>query len=270
MLPTFLIIGAMKGGTTSLFYYLAEHPAVRMASMRESDFFLARRNYGRGIEWYASLFDGPPGPTAFGESSPNYSKRQIFPGVPERMHAAVPDARLIYCVRDPIDRIVSHWVHNVSQGRERRSLADALAHPAGENYILTSRYHYQVEAYLEHWDLDRILIVESRALREDRTSVLGDVFAFIGVDPAYESPAFERLHHVSSIKTRPARMDRFVPSVRLRRMLRPWLPRALAEPVPLEVPELDPATRARLEDALHPDAEALRALTGLPFGGWSV
>lgn len=270
MLPTFLIIGTMKGGTTSLFYYLAEHPRVRMAAMRESDFFVARRNHGKGLEWYESLYEGPEGPTAFGESSPNYAKRQIFPGVPERMHAAVPDARLIYCLRDPIDRIVSHWVHNASQGRERRTLEDALRDPHDSNYVLTSRYHYQIQAYLPYYDIDRILFVDSLDLRSDRKRTLRRTFAFVGVDPDYDSEAFDLLHHESSAKERPARMDRFVPSVRARNALRPILPSYLSAPRPIETPVLSPPVRGRLEDALRPDAEALRAMTGLAFPEWSV
>lgn len=270
MLPTFLIIGAMKGGTTSLFYYLDEHPQVRMASFRESDFFIDRRTYGRGLDWYESLYDGPPGPTLFGESSPNYTKRQIFPGVPERMHAAVPEAKLIYCLRDPIDRIASHWVHNSAHGRERRSFEEALADPAENNYVRTSCYHYQIQAYLPHYDLDRILFVDSNELRAERRATLRRVFAFIGADPGYDSDSFDRLHHVSSIKERPSRLERVVKSVRLRDALRPFMPEYLTEPRPIEDPELSEGARRRLEDTLHPDAEALRSLTGLPFADWAV
>ncbi|MEN8374588.1 MAG: sulfotransferase [Gemmatimonadota bacterium] len=270
MLPTFVIIGTMKGGTTSLFYYLAEHPQVRMASLRESDFFVARRNYGKGLAWYESLYDGPEGPSIFGESSPNYAKRQFFPGVPERMHAAVPNARLVYCLRDPIDRIVSHWVHNVSQGRESASLDDALSDPAENTYVRTSQYHYQIRAFLSYYGLDDVLFVDSNELRSDRRRTLRDVFDFVGADPAFEAPAFDRLHHVSSIKERPARMDRFVPSVRLRKALRPLLPAYLGAPRPIEDAAMSPVVRDRIAGVLHADAEALRSLTGKKFEGWSV
>ena len=270
MLPSFLIIGTMKGGTTSLFYYLDEHPEIRMASMRESDFFIARRNYSRGLDWYAALFGEDDGPRAFGESSPNYTKRQIFPGVAERMHDAVPDARLIYCLRDPIDRIVSHWVHNVSVGRERRDLNEALMDPAESNYVDTSRYHFQIQDYLRFFDEASILYVDSKALRSDRPATLRRAFAFVGVDPDYRSDAFDELHHVSASKERPAPIDRFLPGVRLRKWLRPRLPAALGQPTPIDVPELRSDVRSRLQDVLRPEADAIRSLSGLPLSHWSV
>lgn len=270
MLPTFLIIGTMKGGTTSLFYYLDEHPQIRMASKRESDFFVARRTYGRGLAWYESLYDGPPGPTIFGESSPNYTKRQIFPGVPERMHQEVPEARLIYCLRDPLERVLSHWVHNVAQGRERRPPDEALASPRENNYVLTSCYHFQLQAYLPYYDLDRILLLDSSDLRADRRTTLRRVFEFLGADPGYDSDAFDRVHHVSSVKDRPARIDRFVPSVRVRAALKSVLPRALTERRPIDGAELSAQARRGVEEVLGADADALRALTGLEFPRWSV
>src|SRR5687768_14093660 len=98
MLPTFVIIGAMKCGTTSLHYYLAQHPEICMPQKKETDFFITEINYHRGRGWYESLFAQPAKITAkaCGEASPNYAKTWQFRGVPERMHDLLPQARLIY------------------------------------------------------------------------------------------------------------------------------------------------------------------------------
>jgi hypothetical protein len=150
MLPTFIVIGAMKSGTTSLYYYLSEHPEIGMSSQKETDFFIAENNYERGLTWYESLFDGSS--KARGEASPNYTKGHLFPGVPARMSDVVPEAKLIYLARDPIERLVSHYAGSRAAGREDRALPEALADLDDCNYVQTSRYHRQREPYLAHYD----------------------------------------------------------------------------------------------------------------------
>src|SRR5687768_751449 len=124
MLPTFVIIGAMKCGTTSLHYYLAEHPDVCMSEVKETNFFVAELNYARGLPWYESLF--PRRAAACGEASPVYAATWRFAGIPERMHAVLPRARLIYIVRDPVERMVSQYKHTFARGEEHRTLSVAL------------------------------------------------------------------------------------------------------------------------------------------------
>ncbi|HVM40035.1 MAG TPA: hypothetical protein VM618_04550, partial [Acidimicrobiia bacterium] len=100
-LPDFVIVGSMKSGTTSLFQYLGLHPGVGLPARKELDFFVAHRNWRRGEGWYRSQFAPVADGLVTGESSPNYTMRHLFPGVAERMAAVVPDARLLYVVRDP-------------------------------------------------------------------------------------------------------------------------------------------------------------------------
>ena len=109
MLPTFITIGAMKCGTHSLHQYLDLHPEIAMSQRKELNFFLTEAKFAQGLEWYSAQIAGNG--TARGESSPNYSKCHMFPGVAERMHATLPDIKLIYLVRDPVERAVSHYVH---------------------------------------------------------------------------------------------------------------------------------------------------------------
>lgn len=118
MLPDIIIIGAMKGGTTSLYHYLASHPDVVASRDKETDFFRSRKHFSKGIEWYRQQFRGA-GTHAL-EASPNYTKRHKFRGVPRRMHSVLPEAKLVYVLRDPVERIISHYMHNRHHGRETR------------------------------------------------------------------------------------------------------------------------------------------------------
>ena len=105
MPPDFIIIGAMRAGTTALADLLSRHPEIGMSRLKETDYFIAEKNFSRGPVWYQSLF--PMDRPIRGEASPNYAKSDVFAGVPQRIHAARPDVRLIYIVRDPVERFWS-------------------------------------------------------------------------------------------------------------------------------------------------------------------
>ena len=119
-LPNLIVIGAQKCGTSGLHYYLGLHPEISISNPKELNFFIAERNWPRGLDWYRAQFDATA-PVRV-EASPNYTAYPQHKGVPERMAEVVPDARLIYIVRDPIERIAAHWVHNYSKGRHQGDL----------------------------------------------------------------------------------------------------------------------------------------------------
>ena len=106
-LPTFLVIGAPKAGTTSLHDHLRGHPDVFMPTRKEPDFFFRDAAWREGIASYARLFRRAGSVTAVGETSTSYSRYPHVPDVPERIALVVPDARLIYLVRHPVERMVS-------------------------------------------------------------------------------------------------------------------------------------------------------------------
>jgi len=182
VLPTFVIIGAMKTGSTSLATYLRGHPQVFMTSPKEPSFF--SRRWDDGVEWYESLFDGAGQALARGEASTSYSKAYEWPGVPARMAKVVPAAKLVYLVRHPVERIRSQYVHNAAHRNERRPIDRAVREDPA--YIDFSSHARQIELFLEHYDRDRILVVSSEALRDDRRGVVAQVCDFIGVDPSIE------------------------------------------------------------------------------------
>jgi hypothetical protein len=267
-LPSFVIIGAMKGGTSSLYHYLRQHPEICMSSPKETDFFIEARNYGKGLDWYRSLFADPA--KVCGEASPNYTKRHMHPGVPRRLHRLVPDVKLIYILRDPIDRIVSHYLHKRLLGRETRSLVEAVAVKSyRNNYVRTSLYHFQLSAFLDHFPLERILIATTEELKERQAETLTSVFRFIGVDAGFEGREFGRFFNQTPVARQalgPTRRGGRVMEGIIDAALRPFrqASNVVARPV------LDREDRDRLAEYLAPDTDRLRALTGLRFERWCL
>jgi len=184
-LPNFLVIGAMKAGTTSLFHYLAAHPQAYLSPLKEVEFFVDGPNWRRGLDWYRARFaDAPDGAVAVGEASTAYTKFPEYTGVPERIAAHVPDARLIYVVRDPIERIRSHYQHRVLSGAERAPLPAAVLEDP--RYVRVSSYAMQLERYLPHVPRERILLLTSEDLRAHRAATVKAAYRFLGLDDDVE------------------------------------------------------------------------------------
>ena len=210
-LPNLIVIGAQKCGTSVLHYYLSLHPEVSMSRPKELNFFIEERNWPRGVDWYKAHFDADA--TVRGEASPNYTAFPQHQGVPERMASVVPDAKLIYMVRDPLERIAAHWVHNYAKRREKGTLAETLIHP-NTSYVTRSLYAMQLERFLAHYPKEQILVFQQSELRHQRMETLRRIFEFIGVDPDFNHPRFEQERHQTSRQDAgdapggPAREDR--------------------------------------------------------------
>ncbi len=276
-LPNLIVIGGLKCGTTSLHHYLALHPQIAMSKPKELNFFVAELNWELGPQWYASHFDRSA--AVRGESSPHYTNLPRFRGIADRMRETLgAQTRIVYMVRDPIDRILSHYLHNVGGGYERRPLERALADP-GCAYIARSRYAMQLEPYLGAFERGRILIVANEDLAGDRERTVREVFEFCGVDPGFRSQQFEREWETGSGKSDGGfrLLDRAVRLPGLRSLDRNFdrLPESLrwmaerlvhdpdrgAAPKPEPAPQL----RDRLERALEDDVAALELIAGRRF-----
>jgi hypothetical protein len=259
MLPTFIVIGAMKGGTSSLHRYLAAHPEICMSSTKETDFFVAEKNYSLGTDWYESQFCVPA--RHRGEASPNYTKWPYYAGVPERMHALVPDARLIYVVRDPVDRMISHFGHRVSKQSEARPIDNALQ-PTSKKYLAPSQYYTQLQQFQQYYPPERIMVVASEDLRDERRATLRSIFKFLEVDPTFDSEKFNREHHRTVRKFQSSWGQRFLARI--------GLPVKEPKTLPLPSRQVAEQTRQALIECLRPEVEALRSLTGQRFDRWCL
>ncbi|HZD80678.1 MAG TPA: sulfotransferase, partial [Actinomycetota bacterium] len=190
-LPTFLLIGAMKAGTTSLYHYLRGHPQVFMPEVKEVMFFDPRHNWHRGIEWYEAQFGGAEARhLARGEASTSYTKFPVVQGVPARIASVLPDVRLLYVVRHPVERMQSHYLYLLSRGKESRPIERAFAEEP--MYLDTSRYALQLEQYEPYIRPEQLLLIDSRDLRDRRVETLGGIFAFLGVDATWVPPTVDR------------------------------------------------------------------------------
>ncbi len=285
-LPTFFIIGAAKAGTTSLNSYLGQHPEIQMSAVKEPRFFAGPED---GIPYpperverredYELLFD--PGFGVRGEASTDYAAHPRRRGAAERIHQLVPEAKLIYLVRDPLARTLSHYRMGVALMGERRTLADAIGDLSDlrSPYVASSLYATQLELYLKHFLAERVLIVDQADLLADRRATLGDIFAFLEVEDTSATIDFEeellssrdwrayspRYLEITNRFLAPAL--RWVPR-RLRRSLRRSAERVLIPP--LEQPTLEGEARERLVDLYADEVRRLRALTGRRFARWDL
>jgi hypothetical protein len=159
-LVDFIILGAMKAGTTSLYSMLNSHPSFCMSNTKETNFFLPFGRLGSkshlGPEWYKKQF--LKGIGLKGEASTNYTKLPRSNGTAENIMALAPKAKLIYVVRDPVRRSISHYFHNVIQGTELRPIVQAFSsHKC--LYISTSLYYYQLTPYIELFPRDQVYVM---------------------------------------------------------------------------------------------------------------
>lgn len=279
-LPNLIVIGGLKCGTTSLHHYLNLHPAVGMSRPKELNFFVDELNWELGTAWYRAHF--PADRAIRGETSPHYTNRPRFEGVAERMRETIgSDARVIYMVRHPLDRLLSHYLHNVGGGYEERELSDAATEQS--SYVQRSRYAFQLEPYLEAFGPDRVLVVSREELGRERDATVRRVFAFAGVDEGFTSPEFDREWETGSGKGSGGYrvMDRAVRMPGLRALDRNFdrLPermrwvveRLVHDPGSGEAPkpQLEPELRKRLVAIFHPDVASLEATVGRSFG-WDL
>jgi len=205
-LPTLVVIGAMKCGTTALHRYLDAHPQVSMTALKEVNFFVGPHTapatdpqtwwlsgqWHRGLDWYASLFD--PAAPVRGESSPAYTSPDQTEAA-KRIADTLPDARLVYLVRDPLQRALSQYAHHRRDGHERRAVQEALLDPASQ-YLDRSRFCDRLAPYLRHFPLEQVHVVVQERLLRDRRTELARVYAHVGADPRWWSTELERRWHV--------------------------------------------------------------------------
>lgn len=265
----------MKCGTTSLHSYLDIHPQIFMSRIKELNFFVQEENWRQGLSWYESNF--PTSAKIMGESSPNYTKYPMFKGVPERMHSIIPDAKLIYMVRDPIKRLVSHYIHRVADGLERKSFTETLKDLSNNHLVNCSRYYMQLEKFLGYYSAANILVISLEELAGDPTNTLSKVFRFLNVNPAFSDESFYKVLHESSSKMAPTNLNLLIKELPKAQKIRGLMYRVLQPKLakqllyrPLEKPVLTESLHQALVDLLAEDVAKLRAFTGREFPEWSL
>jgi hypothetical protein len=275
-LPNLIVIGAQKCGTSSLHNYLAVHPQISMSRIKEINFFNDDAKWAYGPEWYARHFE--PGEVR-GESSPAYTFLPESMGTAERMHRLVPDARLIYLVRDPVERIRSNYIHMRALELESRPFGEAATDPDGI-YVNHTRYATQLQPFIELFGRERLLIASQEKLFSERADTMRRIFGFLGVDESFESPEFERIWGRSEGKGKVySSLARAAAALQTRGLF-PTLPRNIRWRIQ-KVIRADPSAREstavmatddvseRIAELLGDEVERLRAIAGDRFAEWS-
>lgn len=278
MLPNFIVIGAGKAGTTSLWGYLREHPQIFMSEPKELNFFTTEHNWGRGLAWYESHFDDAGDAVAIGEVTGSYTNWPNFAGVPERMVEVLPEARLVYVIRHPVERIVSAFRYMTLRGDEDKPMDEAIR--TNPMYLSVSSYATQIERYLEVYPPERLHVIVSEDMRDDRAATIKGVFEFLGVDPDVE---LEILGHEFNRTDRKLREPR--PLIRRAKKLPGYkglvngLPESIRQLgrrvgtrdiLRLDDTQLSNETKAFIEESLREDIGRLRKLLGNDFHRWGL
>lgn len=194
MLPTFIIAGAAKAGTTALWRHLEAHPEVCMARIKETAFFARQgpsARYSKGLVWYKSLYETCQRARARGEASPLY---MVGDDSPHLIREIVPDVQLLFIFRDPVERLYSQYWFQRQQGQLLPEFEQMVqsSHPKMKRYINTSSYHIHLQRYLDVFPREQVSVFLLDDLRDDPQNFMRDVYETIDVNPEYVQPNLNR------------------------------------------------------------------------------
>jgi hypothetical protein len=266
--PDFIVIGAMKSATTTLHEQLARQPGLFMSRPKEPNFFSDDPHYAKGLDWYTALFRAAREEELCGESSTHYTKLPTHPRTVERMKRALPDVKLIYVMRHPIDRLISHYVHEVTTGALTDGLSEAIDDMP--ELIDYGRYSMQLKPFLEAFGAENVLPVFFRRLVSHPQEELERIGRFIGLEARPRWDAALRPQNVGSKRLRKSVLREalvrapLLTTLRQRLIPKPWTEplkefwRAKTDP-----PTLPPDLEARLCDLFDEDLERLGRWLGI-------
>jgi hypothetical protein len=215
--PDFLIIGAAKAATTSLAIMLREHPDVAFSRIKEPHFFSVPNKFALGWPWYRGLYAHKAPGNIIGEASTSYSRIRTYPKVIGRIHRYLPEVKIIYLVRNPLDRIRSAYIERLSEpgfGQAHPSLSEALRQiPA----MIDSSRHYEVySAYREKFPAENIRVIWFEELVEDPNGVFRDLCSFLGIRQQDPIPVeYSETNSQEHVEARINRMGRSIEGVDL-------------------------------------------------------
>lgn len=271
-LPTFLVIGAMRSGTTSVSVALAEHPEVFMPPGKELHFF--DEHFDRGVDWYRARFADAAEPCV-GEGTPRY---MYDPRAVARMADVVPDARLVAILRNPLDRAYSHWQHELTRGREDLGFAEAIeAEPdrlaamdplraSHFAYLDRGRYLGQLRTVCDLYPRSSLHVMLFEEFRTGPEERFRSLCRFLGVDQGYRPTSLDRTWNPSyRVRWRSVhRLAERSPGP-LRRVLHRLNVRRMAATAPM-----DPELRRRLVDRFADENAELAAWLGRDLSVWEA
>jgi len=278
-LPDFLIIGAMKAGTTTLCADLGAQPAVFMSPVKEPNDLLDQSVLNdKGRRRYSRLFQSAQPDQLCGEGSTSYAKLPVYCGVAERARDVLGnDARIIYSVRDPVERLISHYLHLVARTGLRLSINEVIR--SDRSLIDFSRYDMQLEPWLQSFGRDAIHLLRFEDFIRQRRASVGGICRFLGCEANAELVDEDRKQNAGNEQTGyPAFAERFISSQIYLRTLEPMLSTATKEKFrrllgrkPRAQPALpSQSTLDHVIAELQPSVERLSGVLGLREPLWDL
>ncbi len=297
MYPNFIVIGPPKCASTSLHFYLGQHPEVFTTKIKETRFFSL--HYDKGMEFYARYFTEAGKAKAIGEATPSYS---FLPFVADRIKQHFPDIKLILCLRNPLDRTFSSWLMQKGMGKEKLSLREAieinlkqinyitLEGEEGEKtwlagignfsadetrlrtYIQGGKFAEILKSYYKRFDPKQIKILFIDDLKNDFDGTMSTLFRFLGVDDNFIVPNkeivnfhFDRKANKVTNKFFGVKGTRFLidltPDFIKNRLKKAWKTK--------EPPKLEMEDRLYLWEIFKNDVAELEIMLSKDFSGWN-
>jgi len=287
MLPNFIIVGAPKAGTTSLYHYLSEHPDVFMSEPKEVNFFSKEEIEAQGLYYtdfkvkdmgaYQRLFDGVKHEKAVGEGSVSYL---YYPDTPKKIKVALPDVKIIILLRNPVERAFSHYLMDLRLGLVDIPFENIVSHDVTnqkidlfyQQYIELGLYYEQVKRYLNIFGQEKVKIYLQEDLRTRSDDVITGLYAFLGVDKSYR-PDMERQHNAFSMPKRNMIGNLYTYNF-MRALVRNIIPDKLKNIMKGFVfdnkpkPVLAPETKRKLQDLYLGDIEKLEKVIDRDLSAW--
>jgi hypothetical protein len=291
-LPNFLIIGALKSGTNTLYQHLSRHPQVYMTPRNEPSYFAAQDLDGVQTDWaqkhiirrwedYLACFCEAGERKAIGEASPMYL---VSTHAAPNIHQALPGVKLVAILRNPVDRAYSQWQMEVRNNTEReldfrKAIHDWVEMPDGtrrERYIYGGRYFARLKPYYELFGAQQMCVLKHSELQRNPDGLMRRLYSFLNVDPDFKTPDLNARFNEGGL---PKSMFLFKVTFPLLRGLRNVLPAALSASLKdpskrlkrrmlISPPALSPALRTELKRVFADDIRQLQSLTDLDLGDW--
>lgn len=276
MKPNFLVIGAARSGTTSLFKYLDPHPEIFMSDIKEINFFSNEKYWQKGFEWYERHFRESDHKIR-GEASTSYTRTPANPGVAQRIYDYIPDVKMIYLLRDPVKRFVSHYMQRVNAGFEDREFEDIVRSCPDDRTLVQGKYAYQLDQYMPYFDREQIFVVTIDELSEKPRETMTAIYRFLGVGDHFETSRTDVRHNANQKITKKGVVGKALINFYHEEIEQRNMPyrikkafRALGEIDSRVIQPVKPDTdtRARLIEYYRADCERLRDLYDVNIDGW--
>jgi len=289
MLPNFIIAGAPKAGTTSLYHYLSEHPQVFMSEPKEVNYFSKEEILQQGLYYkdfkakdlqeYEQLFETVTDEKAIGEGSVSYL---FYPKTPKKIKECIPNVKIIMILRSPLERGYSHYLMDYRLGLVDLTYEDIVYKKSNhkyrdlyyQQYVEVGLYYAQVKRYLDLFDKKQIKIYFQEDLREDTNIIIDDLYKFLNIAKTFTTDT-DKQHNAFSMPKNKI-IKKLYSSHSIRTTLSKIFPQFLKDFLLNNLfernkkPVLNNEIKAYLLSIYKPDIQKLEKLLGKNLSHWYI